>query len=253
MDRPQAFIVISSASQLPLAEPRGESLSIGCSLVELAAVMERFEDTHEFILATPDGRVPTIDLNVLALAMEGGKDLGLETAAITVQQGVGKSGPAQMRDKHPELVARRESELALLRRHLGRMPVSQNLPNTDVEAASIRDEVVATLDGLPEQRWHLIADVIARHRSLSDVFSLADLDFMYAPGGHTPMVDFHDNPAMGEHASCAPGERRPGRPDLPCARRDDLGEVSARRGRQHARRRGSCLPRCTGHDRSEVR
>ncbi|WP_156479200.1 hypothetical protein [Kocuria palustris] len=169
--------------------------------------MERFEDTHEFILATPDGRVPTIDLNVLALAMEGGKDLGLETVAITVQQGVGKSGPAQMRDKHPELVARRESELALLR----------------------------------------------RHRSLSDAFSLADLDFMYAPGGHTPMVDFHDNPAMGEHASCAPGERRPGRPDLPCARRDDLGEVSARRGRQHARRRGSCLPRCTGHDRSEVR
>ncbi|MEW1979191.1 hypothetical protein AB0271_12620 [Kocuria palustris] len=207
MDRPQAFIVISSASQLPLAEPRGESLSIGCSLVELAGVMERFEDTHEFILATPDGRVPTIDLNVLALAMEGGKDLGLETAATTVQQGVGRSGPAQMRDKHPELVARRESELALLR----------------------------------------------RHRSLSDAFSLADLDFMYAPGGHTPMVGFHDNPVMGEHASCAPGERRPGRPDLPCARRDDLGEVSARRGRQHARRRGSCLPRCTGHDRSEVR
>lgn len=151
-DRPQALIVISSASQLPLAEPRGEGLSIGWSLVELAAVLERFEDTHEFVLATPDGRVPTLDINVLALAMEGGKDLGPETAAITVQQGVGKSGPAQLRGKHPELVARRESELALLR----------------------------------------------RHRSLSDAFSLADLDFVYAPGGHAPMVDFHDNPVMGE-------------------------------------------------------
>lgn len=136
-DRPQALIVISSASQLPFAEPRGESLSIGWSLVELAAVLERFEDTHEFILATPDGRVHTLDINVLALAMEGGKDLGLETAAITVRQGVGKSGPAQLRDKHPELVARRGSELALLR----------------------------------------------RHRSLSDAFSLADIDFMYAPAG----------------------------------------------------------------------
>ena len=186
------------ASQLPRAEPRGESRSIGWSLVVLAAVLERFEDTHEFILATPDGRVPTLDINGLALAMEGGKDLGLQTAAITVQQGVGKSGPAQLRDKHPELVARRESELALLRRHLGRMPVLQNLPNTDAEAASNRDEVVATLDGLPEQRWHLIADVIARYRSLSDAFSLADLDFMYAPGGHAPMVDFHDNPVVGE-------------------------------------------------------
>ncbi|SJN38234.1 hypothetical protein FM114_10855 [Luteococcus japonicus LSP_Lj1] len=72
----------------------------------------------------------------------------------------------------------------MLRRHLGRMLVSQNLPNTDAEAASIRDEVVA--------------DVIARHRSLSAAFSLADLGFTYAPGGHAPMVDFHDNPVMGE-------------------------------------------------------
>ncbi|WP_460703975.1 hypothetical protein [Luteococcus sediminum] len=46
------------------------------------------------------------------------------------------------------------------------MLVSQNLPNTDAEAASIRDEVVA--------------DVIARHRSLSAAFSLADLGFTYA-------------------------------------------------------------------------
>lgn len=154
-NRPQALIVISSASHLPRAEPRGESLSFGWSLVGVAAVLKRFEDNHEFILATPDGRVPTLDINGLALAMEGGKDLG-------------------------------------------RMPVSQNLPNTDAEAASIRDEVVATLDGLPEQRWHLIADVIARHRILSDAFSLADLDFMYAPGRHAPMVDFHDNPVVGE-------------------------------------------------------
>ncbi len=197
-DRPKALIVISSASQLPLAEPVGASLNIGWFLVELAAVMERFDATHDFVLATPDGRVPTLDINGLALAMQGGKDLGLDTARITIQQDAKKCGPPQLREKNPELVARRESELALLRRRLGRMPVTQNLPKTDAEAASIRDEVVASLDGLPEKRWHSIEELVARHRSESDDFSLADLDFMYAPGGHAPMVDFHDNPVVGE-------------------------------------------------------
>lgn len=197
-DRPQALILISSASQLPLAQPVGASLNIGWFLVELAAVMERFEDTHEFVLATPDGRVPTLDINGLALAMQGGKDLGLDTARIATQQGAKKYGPERLREKNPGLVARRESELALLRRQLGRMPVTQNLPKTDAEAASIRDDVVASLKDLPEKRWHSVEDLIARHRSESDDFSLADFDFMYAPGGHAPMIDFHDSPVVGE-------------------------------------------------------
>lgn len=196
--RPKALIVISSTTQLPLAEPVGGSLNIGWFLVELAAVMERFEDTHEFVLATPDGHVPTLDINGLALAMQGGKDLGPDTARITMQQDAKKYAPEQVREKNPALVARRESELALLRRQLGRMPVTQNLPKTDAEAASIRDEIAASLADLPEKRWHSIEELISRHRNESDDFSLADFDFMYAPGGHAPMVDFHDNPVVGE-------------------------------------------------------
>ncbi|WP_345313318.1 DJ-1/PfpI family protein [Gordonia alkaliphila] len=37
-----------------------------------------------------------------------------------------------------------------------------------------------------------------KHRDAADDLSLAEFDFMFAPGGHAPMVDFHDNPVLGE-------------------------------------------------------
>lgn len=37
-----------------------------------------------------------------------------------------------------------------------------------------------------------------KHRDPDDVFSFADFDFIHAPGGHAPMVDFHKNPWLGE-------------------------------------------------------
>ncbi|GAA4383627.1 type 1 glutamine amidotransferase family protein [Tsukamurella soli] len=198
IDRPKALIVISSADQLPLSKPADESIDIGWFLVELAAVMARFEETHDFVLATPDGKVPTLDINGMALAMHGGAHLGTDTARLAMQADVLGFDFEKLRTHNPQLVARRESELALLRRRLGRMPVSQNLPKTDKEAASIRDEIIASLADLPEKKWQSIGDLVARHRDPDDDFSLADFDFMYAPGGHAPMVDFHDNPIVGE-------------------------------------------------------
>ncbi|MCF8608938.1 hypothetical protein L5G28_02000 [Gordonia sp. HY285] len=196
--RPKALIVVSSANALPLANPTGQSISSGWFLVELAAVMARFEETHDFMLATPDGKVPTLDINGMALAMHGGTRLGSHTARLTVQAVALRFDPLRIRERNPDLVARRESELSLLRRQLGRMPVTKNLPKTDREAAAFLDDLSNNLADQPEKHWHSVRELIARHRDASDDFSLADLDFMYAPGGHAPMVDFHDNPVIGE-------------------------------------------------------
>jgi putative intracellular protease/amidase len=103
-----------------------------------------------------------------------------------------------MRAKNPALLERRNAELALARRHLGRIPVSQALPRTDREAASIRDDVVASFESLPQRRYHSIPELIRRHRDPGNDFSLDGLAFVHMPGGHAPMVDFHDNPWMGE-------------------------------------------------------
>src|SRR6266568_4782762 len=37
-----------------------------------------------------------------------------------------------------------------------------------------------------------------RQRHPADAFTFADFDFIHAPGGHAPMVDFRDNPWLGE-------------------------------------------------------
>ncbi|MCX5522326.1 hypothetical protein OG342_05525 [Streptomyces bobili] len=195
--RPKALIVVSAGTELPLTKPEGgRSITIGWFLVELAAVLAQYEDTHDFVLATPDGKLPTLDINGMALAMHGGANLGSDLMRIAMENE--QYSVEEVREKNPELVARREAELALLRRHLGRMPVSPILPNTDKEVRSIREELVAGLQALPEQKWYSIEDLLTRHRDATDDFSLAGFDFMHAPGGHAPMIDFHDNPLVGE-------------------------------------------------------
>ena len=196
-NRPKALILFSSASELPLSQPEGHSINIGWFLVELAAVMAEFEETHDFVLATPDGKVPTLDINGMALNMHGGGGLGPATARVALEEMKGFSFE-KLREKNPQLAARRDAELALLRRQLGRMPVSKPLPKTDKEAASIRADIVESLNALPKKQWHSVEALLARHRDAADDFSLSDFEFMHAPGGHTPMVDFNDNPIMGE-------------------------------------------------------
>ncbi|MEV8538609.1 hypothetical protein [Streptomyces sp. NPDC051572] len=197
--RPKALIVLSSARVLPLSEPAGHpGIPTGFFLVELAAVMAEFEKDYDFVLATPDGRPPQLDVNGLALNFHGGGNLGLATARTTMQSGIERFGPEKLREKNPDLLKRRESELALAYRLLGRIPVSEPLPKTDAEAISVRGDVVAGFEASPQREYLSIQQLIERHRDPASDFSLADLAFVHMPGGHAPMVDFNDSPWMGE-------------------------------------------------------
>lgn len=197
--RPKALIVLSSARRLPLSAPVGHpGIPTGFFLVELAAVMAQFEGDHDFILATPDGRLPQLDINGLALNFQAGGNLGLATARTTMQSGVERHSPERLRESNPDLLKRRETELALAHRLLGRILVSEPLPRTDAEAISIRGDVVTGFEASPQREYLSIQQLIERHRDPASDFSLADLAFVHMPGGHAPMVDFHDNPWMGE-------------------------------------------------------
>ncbi|MGW2016721.1 hypothetical protein [Streptomyces sp. NPDC001927] len=197
--RPQALIVLSSARTLHLSEPVDHpGLPTGFFLVEVAAVLAQFEKDYDFILVTPDGKPPQIDVNGLGLNFMGGKNTGSVAARTTIQSSRKNFTPEGMRKKNPKLVKRRNDELALGRRHLGRIPVSEPLPKTDKEAISIRDEVVAGFEALPEKKYFSIQELVEKDRDPNEPFSFRDVAFMHAPGGHGPMVDFHANPWMGE-------------------------------------------------------
>ncbi|WP_019069201.1 hypothetical protein [Streptomyces hokutonensis] len=197
--RPKALIVLSSARRLPLSVPAAHpGIPTGFFLVELAAVMAEFEKDYDFILATPDGELPQLDVNGLALNFHAAAGLGPATARTTIQTGVERFGPEKLREKNPDLLKRRESELALARRLLGRIPVSEPLPKTDAEAISVRADVVADFETSPQREYLSIQQLIERHRDPASDFSLADMAFVHMPGGHAPMVDFNNNPWMGE-------------------------------------------------------
>jgi putative intracellular protease/amidase len=186
----RALIVLSSVRTLPLCEqaahsaiPNGLStglstgISTGFSLVELVGVLREFEREYEFTFATPDGSSPQLDVNGLA----------------------GRFGVRRHRSRrHARLVERREADLRLARTYLGQIPVSELLPSPGSDIRAVRDEVVESFKGLPEQTYLSLPDLIGRHRDLTDRFSLADFDFVHMPGGDAPTVDFGDNPWMGE-------------------------------------------------------
>lgn len=196
--RPQALFVLSSARKLPLSEPSDHpGISTGFFLVELAAVMAAFEKDYDFILATPDGRPPQLDVNGLSLNFHAGSSL-LATARTTVQSAGKRFTPEALRAKNPKLVARRNAELELARRQLGRIPVSEPLPKSDKEAISIRDEVVASFEDSPRRTYHSIQHLVEQHRDPAADFTFDELAFVHMPGGHGPIVDFNDNPWMGE-------------------------------------------------------
>src|SRR5438093_10418450 len=66
----RALILISSGRQLPLVEPAEvKSISTGFFLVEMAQVLKEFEKDYEFTFATPDGKVPQLDINSMSRAM----------------------------------------------------------------------------------------------------------------------------------------------------------------------------------------
>ena len=61
--RRRALIIIPSARELLLAEPASvPSLSIGFFVVELAQVLQEFENDYEFKCTTPGGNAPQLNI-----------------------------------------------------------------------------------------------------------------------------------------------------------------------------------------------
>lgn len=195
----RALIILSSARELPLSSPPSvPCIPIGFFHVELAQVLAEFEEDYEFTLATPDGRPPQIDTNGWSIPWHatgqmtwvyGNSVTEFNDPAFTIEG---------YRAKYPELVDRRAREFGLLERHLGRLPVTAPLAHTDAENLAYRDDVVPVIETWPVKKYHSLPDLVRRHRNPDDEFSFADFDFIHAPGGHAPMVDFHNNPWMGE-------------------------------------------------------
>ena len=195
----RALILISSGRELPLAKPAEvTSISTGFFLVEMAQVLKEFEDDYEFTFVTPDGKAPQLDINGMALSVHSIEKTGAKSIPMRLEQRRRSFDASTFRARHPELVARREQEVRLLERHLGRIPVSELLPNSEPEVADYRPELISRLDKLPEGTFHSLSELVQRHRDPADPFTFADFDFIHAPGGHAPMVDFRDNPWLGE-------------------------------------------------------
>lgn len=198
-EKRNALILIPSGGDLPLAEPAGvASVSIGFFLVELAEVLRRFQDTHEFTLATPDGSVPQLDINGTALPYHALADLAATMGQARHLQAAPDFDLAAYRDRYPALATRRENELRLLERHLGQVELSAVLPGTDKDAAALHPELAARLGRLPRHTYLSARQIVERHRDPADDFDLAGFDFVHAPGGHAPMISFRDDPWIGE-------------------------------------------------------
>jgi len=197
--RQNPLILVSSARQLPLAEPADvKSISTGFFLVEMAQVLREFEDDYEFTFATPDGNAPQFDINGIGLAQHAVEKIATKTVPLNRQQRRRSFDVGSFRRRHPDLVARREQEVRLLERHMGRIPVSELLPGSEPELAEFRPELIRRLDKLPEGTFHSLQELVLRHRDPADPFTFADFDFIHAPGGHAPMVDSRDDPWLGE-------------------------------------------------------
>jgi len=195
----RALIIISSAREFAIAEPADATpISTGFYLVELAQVLKEFEGEYDFTFATPDGNAPQLDINGLSLAFHATDKIATATITTTLGQRRRNFSVDRFRQRHGGLAARREEELLLLERHLGQVPVSDVLPNTEREIAALHPELVARLSQLPQRTFPSIEALVRRHRDPLDDFSLDSFDFIHAPGGHAPMVDFVDDPWLGE-------------------------------------------------------
>src|SRR6266550_563543 len=134
----RALILISSGRQLPLVEPAEvKSISTGFFLVEMAQVLKEFENDYEFTFATPDGNAPQLDINGMALSVHSIEKTGAKTLPMRMQQRRRSFDVSSFRQRHPDLVARREQEERLLERHLGRIPVSELLPTARENGVTI--------------------------------------------------------------------------------------------------------------------
>lgn len=195
----RALIILSAARSLPLTQPPSTpSIPIGFFHVELAQVLAEFENDYEFTLATTNGEPPQADINGFSIPWHA-----TDTMTEVYGQSIGQFTDPHFdieayRHQYADLVERRERELQLLEGHLGRLPVTSPLPSTDPEVLAFRPEVVRRLDAAQPKNYASLPELIGRHRDPADDFTFAAFDFIHAPGGHAPMVDFHKNPWLGE-------------------------------------------------------
>lgn len=218
----KALVIISSARELPLVSPKGTpKIPVGFFLVELAKMLQTFEDSYDFTFVTADGRAPQVDLNGLDLnfhvqgasapwvnAMSNFRntDLGFGTR---VRHALGlDESPTEARARRETEFRRRDGELETAIRLLGRLEVTEPLINTSAEVRAFRDEAVRRLRAAPEKTFLSLNDVVKRHRTPGDAFKLDDYDFVYVPGGHAPMVDLVRDPALGEVLSVMHEKRK---------------------------------------------
>jgi hypothetical protein len=214
--------------------------------------MAQFENDYDFVLATPDGRPPQLDVNGLALNFHAAETSVSPPPAPPCRAGVERFSPEKLREKNPDLLKRRESELALAHRLLGRIPVSEPLPKTDAEAVSVRDDVVATSRHrrsastcpsrtdrtAPRSRLRLLAGGPGLRAHARRTRPDGRLPRQPVDGGVAP------HPARG---------RRPDIPHLPCPDRPHLGALPGRRRRQGHDRSRPRLQGRTDHHRGQVR
>jgi len=195
----QALIIIPSGGPLPLSEPANSPpIEVGFFLVELAQILLRFDATHDFVFATPDGSVPRMDTNGLALPYFAREELVAMMQKARQLQAAPDFDPENYRNAFPNLLKARIEEFSVLDRFLSRIGITAPLPATDAEAASIYAEVAAHLETLAPKTYLSARQVVERHRNPDDAFDIGAFDFIHAPGGHAPMVSFLDDPWLGE-------------------------------------------------------
>jgi putative intracellular protease/amidase len=194
--QPQALIIMSSARTLKLAEPPDHpEIPTGFYLNELAKFIQEFGDEYEFVLATPDGNQPQLDINGFSLWLHASDRQA--AAQATAELGPTKDAAA-LRERFPEAHARREAEVAAAAPVLGRLDVSEPLPGTDWEARIYRAELEKALADLSPRRYLSLRELVAMDRDPENSFSFSDVAFMHMPGGHAPMADSVDDPYLGE-------------------------------------------------------
>ncbi|WP_204836975.1 hypothetical protein [Mycobacteroides salmoniphilum] len=172
-------------------------MSTGVFFIELGQILNEFGPDYDFTFATTDGQLPQIDINGLALPWHAVEALTAASIASNAEEADGFD-VNEYRANRPELIARRDAELDLAFRYLGNVPVSEVLPNTNKEVALIRDDVAASFAALPPTTYFSAQQLVERDRDPGDGFDLGVFDFAHIPGGHAPMVDYVDNPWLGE-------------------------------------------------------
>ena len=193
----KALIIVSSADKLPLKYPEGKSVSIGFFLVEMGKVLEVFKDEYEFTFATPDGCVPTIDINGETLLMQTANKLFMESAKLTAELNF-CFNVDKYRKNNEEYVNRRMNELKIAGSLMGKLKVSQELPKSNKEVKMYREKIQEYMETLKEHKFMSLKEIIERDNDINDEFKLSQFKFVHMPGGHAPMVDFVDNPYLGE-------------------------------------------------------